>query len=159
MTIDSPVPYSPSPLNTALLERVRQLILMHPGLHDQGTWGQTMYGRRSLAKIAALAEVGSPCGTTACVAGWAAIFTAPEDAYLCDAYIYIGTKAHAISTYAGRQLGLTWAQQCWLFAGDASRDRVLWTLKWLPDHPDASDTDLAQAWYLEQLAGVPGHGA
>jgi hypothetical protein len=145
----TPVPYSPT-LNTELLERVRQLILMRPGLHDQQVWIRNSREDTPARLISRWAESGEPCGTTACTAGWAAILGAPEHAYVYRARVFIGSRSFQVSRYAAHVLGLTVDQQCFLFWADASREAVLWALKWLPDHPDANGIELSKAWRAEQ---------
>lgn len=156
----SPVPYSQTPasgpacnpvLNIELMERVRQLIQMRPELHAQETWGRTPSNTPAGA-ISARAEKGEFCGTTACVAGWAAILGAPENALIHDSAVTIGGQEFGVSIYAAQLLGLSWDQQTWLFTAAATRERVLWTLKWLPDHPDAGTDELGQAWREEMAA-------
>lgn len=156
----SPVPYSQTPasgpacnrvLNIELMERVRQLIQMRPELHDQQTWGRTPRDT-PVGIISARAETGEFCGTTACAAGWAVVLGAPENALIHDAAVIIGGQEFGVSIYAARLLGLSWDQQTWLFTGAAARERVLWTLKWLPDHPDAGKDELMQAWIAEMAA-------
>lgn len=159
---DTPVPYTPvrpgpRQLNTELLERVRQIILMRPELHNQQTWGRTP-SDVPVGVTSARAETGEYCGTTACVAGWAAILSAPEDALMRDGCICVGANEFSISLYAARQLGLSWDQQTWLFPAEATRERVLWTLKWLPDHPDAGTPELWGAWKDELSAQRPEGG-
>jgi hypothetical protein len=156
----SPVPYSQTPasgpacnpvLNIELMERVHQLIQMRPELHDQQTWGRTPSDTPA-GIISARAETGEFCGTTACVAGWAAILGAPENALIHDSAVIIGDQVFGVSIYAARLLGLSWDQQTWLFTAAATRERVLWTLKWLPDHPDAGTDELMQAWHAEMCS-------
>lgn len=149
MTDHSSVPYTPR-LNTELLERVRQLILMRPSLHNQWVWVRNARKDVSAETISRRAESGEPCKTTACVAGWAAILGAPRHAYVYQACVITGGHAIPVSRYAGELLGLTIDQQCFLFQEDTSRDAVLWALKWLPDHPDADQAQLYTAWAAEQ---------
>lgn len=153
MTLHAPAPYRPK-LNTELMERLRQLILMRPQLHDQQIWVHNAREGTPAALISRWAESGEPCKTTACVAGWAAILGAPKHAYVYRARVIIGSRKIPVSEYAAHVLGLTPDQQYFLFRGDASRDAVLWALKWLPDHPDANWLQLSRAWAAEQRGEV-----
>lgn len=56
--------------NVELAQRIHDQITQHPDQHDQGTWC-------SLPGVDATDAVGADnmCGTTACVAGWAMLFS------------------------------------------------------------------------------------
>lgn len=48
-------------MNVELLEKIREQIIAHPEQHDQQLWGFK-----------------ADCGTTHCIAGWAAVLTGQE---------------------------------------------------------------------------------
>jgi hypothetical protein len=133
-------------MNVTLMEEIRQQIMMYPGNHSQLSWA----GGESLSRkvpVSKLLDLGNhPCGTTVCVAGWAAILTAPKKAYVYDNYLWVGRKQYAIGDIAQKAMGLTSAQANWLFNPYRGQDAVLWALKWLPDHQDADAADLSVAW-------------
>lgn len=124
-------------MNVELMERVRQLILMRPELHDQQYW-LIARSSTSAAEMSRTAENGDICNTTACVAGWAAVLSAPPGVRILgtDVYLVNGTLVE-IEDYAQKQLGLTDEQCEFLFNSSSTREEVLQLLKWLPDHPDA----------------------
>lgn len=61
-------------------------------------------------------NVGNECGTTACIAGWAATLAVPD---LKDR-----SQRFSIEGEARRWLGLTIEQSCWLFFGCWSKNKV-----------------------------------
>lgn len=94
-------------LNTDLLLAVREQITSHPESHDQGTWGRK-----------------SECGTTHCVAGWAAVLSGMNIWWTDDgkgdlaAMVLIEDEtgwAASIPGYAKKALGLTSLQASYLF--------------------------------------------
>ena len=143
-------------MNTELMERVRQLIMMRPELHEQSHWLGGSEFSAPIAPITQAAENGEPCGTTACVAGWAALFAAPTDSLIeRDSCIEVDGMIRTVQMYAKEQLGLTDAQAGCLFTAENNRDDVLWMLKWLPDHPDATADEIMESCPGE--AGVVRH--
>jgi hypothetical protein len=166
-------------INTELMAKVRAIIEQHPSRHRQASWVAnafdiTMFRStdpRPIEDLTGLAVTDMPdtpanredpiCGTTACVAGWAAILAAPKGALLNTFDIVIPgeivdgkqTYLHgSISAYAQDRLGLTDSQATWLFSGYRKREEILNALAWLPDHQDAT-YDALEAF---EIPGAPG---
>jgi hypothetical protein len=157
-------------IDTELMAKVRAIIEQHPSRHRQSSWvGNVftyMFGNgkpRAAEELAGFATTDMPdepadpenpvCGTTACVAGWAAILAAPKGATIINMFdIAIparkitGRMAYdyrSIPTYAQEKLGLTDDQATWLFSGYRKRQEILAAMAWLPDYQDASRKALA----------------
>lgn len=114
------------------------LIRLRPERHDQTVWLD--FGRNDdpdhecempVGEIVAslYAEEGS-CGTTACVAGWVAILTAPWGSYITDSgsVVWPDGSLHSIELAGQGGLGLGYDAAHWLFAGDRERAEVLTAL-------------------------------
>ncbi|MFF0183508.1 hypothetical protein [Streptomyces sp. NPDC005244] len=105
------------PVNTELLRKVRETIRRHPEKHDQGNWG-----------------LKTECGTTHCIAGWAAFLSGAvidwerelDGAWSADT---VNGGARSIEDYARDALGLTFDQSNIFYMGrdDALRrlDRLI----------------------------------
>lgn len=105
--------------NVRLLNRTMDLIKMVPDKHNQGTWV-------------------SPCGSTMCYAGHAAVLDGAEfdhKRYDRDADWHIDpeTKKHvgywdedgiSVGAYARKALGLTWDESDYLFDGDRTVEEL-----------------------------------
>jgi hypothetical protein len=153
-------------INTELMAKVRAIIEQHPSRHRQSSWVANVFNpsiyattkpltTEALAGVAGTdmpAEAANPenpiCGTTACVAGWAAILAAPKGATIINMFdiaIPAGKITgrmvydyRSIPIYAQEKLGLTDIQAAWLFSGYRKRQEILAAMAWLPDHQDAS---------------------
>ena len=140
--------------NSALADEIAGIIGGTPERHRQYLWA-SVPGRREFTPATARND----CGTTACVAGWAAILTLGEEWTLDDAWAVSwlpDEQAVRISIRsAGQQaLGLTRQQADWLFDSCLHREEVLWALKWLRDHQDAGYEDLDDGFSSCQEAGT-----
>ena len=93
------------------------------------------------------------CMTTACVAGWAAVLGSPPRTKIrrvgsSDAILDIPGQDGSpdrrtdLREAAIEALGIDPDQAEWLFNGNRTRKQVLGALKWLPDHPDATQREL-----------------
>jgi len=120
--------------------RVAAIIRTRPELWDQGTWwgGPAAAVRHDAASAyrvpvsalrAMLDAPAAECGTTCCVAGWAAVVAAPDDAVFDGGDVTMpdgGCKS--IEDAGAVALGLPvpppWDAP-WLFAPDRTRDEVL----------------------------------
>ena len=110
-----------------LAAEIAAVIRDHEALWYQGSWFGLGGGRPIESLRAALLEESPVCGTTACVAGWAAAFASPK-----------GTKVWAggslefpdgggvdVMDVARCALGLSQADAGWLFDGIRTKDEVL----------------------------------
>ncbi|AZM51806.1 hypothetical protein DMA15_03740 [Streptomyces sp. WAC 01529] len=97
------------PINTDLLIKIRDKIREHPEQHDQAHWARR-----------------TSCGTTYCIAGWAAVLSGARldwsdhwtDQYEGGARAdTVNSGAETIDDYAQRVLGLD-NEQCALFDTD-----------------------------------------
>jgi hypothetical protein len=167
-------------IDTELMAKVRAIIEQHPSRHRQSSWvGNVftyMFGNgkpRAAEELAGFATTDMPdepadpenpvCGTTACVAGWAAILAAPKGATIINMFdIAIparkitGRMAYdyrSIPTYAQEKLGLTDDQATWLFSGYRKREEILAAMAWLPDHQDASRKASRKALEVFEIPG------
>lgn len=145
--------------NTDLLRRVRTILAENPRRHDQDTWYGNFFEdgdwindyrlsveeARQWAAVPVPAEPMVPeatCGTTGCVAGWAAILAAPMGAVLTDGYFIVlpdqkeGEDSLAISFYAREALGISRMQAIWLFSSSRTHVEVLAELDYLIENPD-----------------------
>jgi hypothetical protein len=143
-------------MNTELMAQVRDLIEKHPEQHTQGSWLNSPGDDWACRRAVLAGQARQSCRTTACVAGWAVLLTAPADAVIkddarepCAAVILPDGQHIMVSQYAREALGISQCQSSWLFAGHRSRSEVLAALAFLPDNPDAG---------LEKLAANCGDG-
>lgn len=131
--------------------------MMRPELHWQSIWVATkdvelesLNDLNCVDDIIRAAETGEECNTAACVAGWAALLAAPQGSSLLNGDIITQTKrVYNICDYATDALGIDSYIAYWLFMASNTHEQVLWALKWLPDHQDATVDDLADAWEEE----------
>ncbi len=155
--------------NVALLRKVREQILHHPGTHEQASWiktvtlelpetpaGAAQYptGKRYFRHTQKVA-----CGTTACVAGWAVQLAGMEpvqgdiQAWADGVYTHQsfqvteepGAQPEPIRSVARRLLGLNETQADTLVDANNTRDYVLGSL--------ANDIDIGEA--QERAAARP----
>lgn len=94
-------------LNIDLLKKVRDKIATTPGAYNQETWAKP--------------SASAPCGTAACIAGWACIISGAIDVKQLYS-LAEGRQWVAIEGAAQAQLGLTRAEADTLFSGDPSYD-------------------------------------
>jgi hypothetical protein len=123
-------------LNTELAERIIGQILMEPERFDMGEW---------VSETGTIGQLRENCGTSACIAGWAAMLTLPLNArvggdratrvFLCD-----GTD-EPVSVAAERALGLEPDVADVLFT-ETGDDEAVVALKFLIGNPDATGDDL-----------------
>lgn len=97
-------------LNTDLLRKVREKITESPGEHYQAVWGRK-----------------NECGTTHCIAGWAAVLNGASVDWENDGDGWweadtVNDGAESIERYAKEALGLTWEEANIFYA---SRDEAL----------------------------------
>ncbi len=144
--------------NIELMGKVREIIADNPERHDQNIYHGNAFERSPTfdyfyhivpaeqAREWALRPIPEQpenqdliCGTTACVAGWAAILAAPAGSQITGRNLQepYGPQVH-IEDYARRHLGITHVQAAWLFHSRRSRDEVLRGIDYLLSHPDAT---------------------
>lgn len=117
---------------------VAAIIRSRPELYWQGNWWYIPFAGEDdrncePVPVARILEAldGEACGTTGCVAGWAAVLAAPPGAVLDEALIISGDDYQRIDHAAARALGIPWPdgldynQTIWLFEGERTRDQVL----------------------------------
>jgi hypothetical protein len=109
--------------------RVAEIIRHHPEKYDQVVWLETSRAttRDMLAELDGIGQ----CDTTACVAGWAVIVTAPPSSQPAEkenGFIrrVIRSGVPANIEYAAQQaLGLSDLEAAWLFSSYRERTEVL----------------------------------
>ncbi len=123
--------------NIAGLRAVRDLIKKSPEKHNQESW---VHIPVEMVDLGGGAKALVSCGTSACVAGWAAAiagakyiideYTDEEDGvyYPGDVQDLAGNK-RPIDHFAAEVLGLTSYEAGGLFAAENTRDEVLTMLK------------------------------
>lgn len=132
-------------MNIQLMDELYGLLILHPEVHDQSLW--CSHGGQAGEVLESLEN---DCGTTACLAGWAAFLAAPKTARVVASSVRL-PDGHRIDipSYAQMQLGWPDGVAYWMFRF-ADREQVLWGLKWLKDHPDTdSSRVLTEAWQAE----------
>lgn len=118
--------------------RVAAIIRARPELYWQGNWWYIPFAGEDdrdcePVPVARILEAldGEACGTTCCVAGWAAVLTAPPGAVLHDRLVKSGAEWERIDVAAARALGIPWPdglgynETIWLFEDGRARDQVL----------------------------------
>lgn len=88
-------------MNTDLLLEIREQITSHPGTHNQEEWGER-----------------SECGTTHCIAGWAAALSGAQLTWTDDTYGFsqlYHANGEDPGTYAARLMGLDTREAWQLF--------------------------------------------
>lgn len=98
------------PIDVELLKKVRDKVTSDPEAHYQANWGRK-----------------TSCGTTHCIAGWAAVLDGAAVDWEDDGDGYweaatVNGCAQHIETYAKEALGLTWEEASIFYA---SRDEAL----------------------------------
>lgn len=122
--------------NIFALNAVRSLIKASPEKHDQGDWASIDVEQ---IEVPDGATVRLSCGTTACVAGWAAtlagakfLFSSDsidEGAYHASEVETVDGRVQTVSEHAQKVLGLSYDEASILFDGDLERGEVLDLLK------------------------------
>lgn len=130
-------------MNVALAEEIMALILMEPEKLDM-----TLFVAR-LDRVVALGDddyydagdLRDDCGTTACIAGWAALLTLPASARIRSGQIIeiCGREQH-IDVYAAAKLGISRELSQLLFY-DVDDSEAVPALKFLIGNPDADAKD------------------
>lgn len=118
---------------------VSTLIMAGKERHYQGTWYSHTYtyeGKKPWQQMTAGDFLDEKCGTTACAAGWAKVLFMDKDKCIVEEEAPYG--------FARKVLGLTPGQASVLFLDFASREAVIAGLKYIKDHPDASEYELQQ---------------
>jgi hypothetical protein len=123
MAIEIPVKDSWSPQELAAFIR-DQIITANQDRHDQYAWMSSSFFTADTETVPAgvmRERAGEWCGTTACVAGWAAVIAAPDEAVIeFDSYyglnVIVGEESMRIDDFARKALGLTGWQADYLFA-------------------------------------------
>lgn len=122
-----------------LAGEIFDIIKFHESLWEQGSWfdhdSVLLTTTVGMSVEEWLDELENPtCGTTACVAGWAAIKTAPRGSKVMTAAVIFPDGTQHVADELGRKaLGLTYSEGVWLFDGDRSKDEVLRALAALRD--------------------------
>lgn len=122
-----------------LAGEIIDIIEFHESLWEQGSWFDhdtvLLTDTVTLSVQEWLDELENPtCGTTACVAGWAAIKTAPRGAKVtCAAVIFPDGTTHAAEELGRVALGLDYAEANWLFGSGRSKNEVLRALAAIRD--------------------------
>ncbi|NWF27447.1 hypothetical protein HW130_14435 [Streptomyces sp. PKU-EA00015] len=122
--------------NAELAARIRTEITQRPEHHDQAHWftGDVLRPDEDL-------DAPAHCGTTLCVAGYAAHFTGHILLPSGIAVLPNTSKRRYIERVAHALLGLTDSDADWLFHPLRAHDEVLAALGQLADGAAAIDTD------------------
>ena len=158
------------PASHELLTEIRDLIRDHPERHDQNHWVDNIFSSHVGGNVADLVKFAdqdipeSPvnpdnpvCGTTACVAGWAAIFGSPMGTEIRNGGALYGSDGHYAGTAQDRAenlLNLDGDQASYLFAAERTRDEVLTALDRLIDDPSAEIQDALIPEYVTYTVTV-----
>lgn len=124
--------------NASLADEIIAIIMADPLRHNNATWISNS------AKLPSPSEARIHCGTTCCVAGWAAVLTLDDRWVLHASYAQnaVTRKQVNYDNIGRHELGLSSSQAEWLFSYLRTQEEVLWALKWLRDHEDATYGDL-----------------
>lgn len=107
--------------NVELLERVMQHIDDHPEQHDQAAWI-------------------NECGTAACFAGWAVMFTGGKLSR-DGVFVTVVGESDCVSRAAGRRLGISAVEGDVLFDASNTRDMLRLMVKDLVNGDELRTTD------------------
>jgi hypothetical protein len=113
---------------------IAELIRTDPRWWNQGSWfGGAFDDRPDVAAVRDLLRRNEwTCGSTGCVAGWAAVLTAPQGAtvfgYREALYTASGDYLGAVMTLGREALGIGAAQAEYLFHGRRGQEEVLTAL-------------------------------
>ena len=135
-------------MNKKRTREIAKIVREHQELWNQGTWvdASNPSGLFDVADIRDYLEAikldldpdTSLCGTTGCVAGWAAMLYAPAgsklSAYsssveLAPGFMFNGTVSPSIESFGQITLDLTGDQSDWLFSEYRTQEQVLWALE------------------------------
>lgn len=124
------IPHDPDYDPQEVAAEIAGIIRMWPRRWYQGSWFQAryeVYHRRVELVAASLSEDNAACGSTACVAGWAAILTSPKGTLIGADLLSPpgGLQAQHIHDAGRHALGLSEEDAAWLFYGTRSREQVL----------------------------------
>lgn len=122
-----------------LAGNIARIIRFTPDKWSQGSWLITADDNikeyncdgNGLIPISILHMPENSCGTTACVAGHAAIIAAPsvyKYNYARDSLVLPSDEEVYIEEYSRKALGITNYQSNWLFQSDRTKEQVLWAL-------------------------------
>lgn len=125
-------------MNVELAEQIIGLILMEPERFRMNAFYEgDPYTAGQLRSA-------WPCGTTACIAGHAALLTAPDDAVARDGVLeYPDAPPEAMFSVARRALGISMAMADCLFY-HVNDEEAVTALKFLIGNPAADACDLAE---------------
>ena len=122
-------------MNTELAERIIGQILMEPERFDMGEW---------VSETGTIGQLRENCGTSACIAGWAAMLTLPPEAQVTSmgcTVVYSDGTIEPVSAAAERALWLEPDVADVLFSYPDDDEAVV-ALKFLIGNPDADGDDL-----------------
>jgi hypothetical protein len=127
----------------SLIDAVLDIVENHPELHDQSLWVDGL--REAL-------EGGTEpdCGTTACVAGWAAILSAPAGSRIeSTGHVLLAGEdiSRDVEEYAVEALGISESGGVWLFSQLRTRDEITVSLRYLKAYPEAGYDELDGACF------------
>lgn len=135
-------------MNITLTDKILDVLLLRPDQHDQDLWidgGLSSFSSAGelIPEIAREPE----CGTTACIAGWTALFSLPAGSVIDVRYnirLPDGTLGF-IPYWARDALEITDEQADTLFYEIDTTEGAIRALKYLKDHPDAGEDELMDA--------------
>lgn len=132
-----------------LAGEIFDIISLQEALWNQSSWFDHaevyITEERTLSVQEWLDELANPtCGTTACVAGWAAIKTAPKGSRITASGIRLPNGDKREASLMGREaLGLDYRDANWLFDSERSRDEVMLALAAIRDGQPFRISDFA----------------
>jgi hypothetical protein len=113
-----------------LAGEIIKIIENTPDWYYQGTWFWSADPEGvAVGTVRRQMAAGQHCGSTACIAGHAAIAIAPDGAVIDDGDVSVGDEVAEIDALAQRALGLSYGQAYWLFSCSRTTEQVLGALR------------------------------
>jgi hypothetical protein len=123
---------------------------------NQCSWFRSREGFNSVFKypieewLDGLDSVDSACGSTACVAGWASLLTAPPGSLVSEMHIHYPGGTSQFANDVGREvLGLSEFDADWLFGSHRSKDEVIRALTAIRDGEEFSRLEFSDEDYYD----------
>lgn len=132
-------------INREMMLRVADFLEAHPERHYQKDWIRDFPHDAEYLRPSEILDPASP--VRGCTAGLTTALALSEE-HLIGRYHVLAPDGRAphFCQVAQTALGVDDKQASWLFSAVSTPDEIIWALRWLPDHPDATYDDLAVSY-------------